>query len=267
MLSTLFLYLIFLLVIFLFQRKLIYFPETYTLDRQPELISTLNLHPWPDKESYRGFISQNELDQYKGTVLIFHGNAGSAKGRLYYIEALESLGYRVILAEYPGYGSRTGQPSESVFIEDGLQSALLGQASFDGPLFLWGESLGAGVVSGIVKTGKVKAKGIILMMPFDSLASVAQHHYWFFLGRWLTRDQFDNISNLEHFSGNTAVILAEEDEIIPKKNTLKLYESISGNKRLWEFAESGHNSLPVYPRSKWWGEVMDFVDSNGILQK
>jgi len=47
--------------------------------------------------------------------VIFHGNACSAKGRYYYIEALERLGYRVILAEYPGYGSRLKRPSEALF--------------------------------------------------------------------------------------------------------------------------------------------------------
>jgi len=174
---------------------------------------------------------------------------------------LEKLGYREILAEYPGYGARTGQPSESVFIEDSLQIAQLVQQSFDGPFFLWGESLGAGIVSGIVKAGKVKIDGIILMMPFDSLPSIAQHHYWFFLGKWLTRDKFDNIANLKNYSGNAAVILAEKDETIPTKNTLKLYDSITGKKQLWKFADSDHNSLPVYPSSSWWGEVMRYVDN------
>ena len=261
MFSILFLYLFFLLAIFLFQRKMIYFPETYSLARQPDLISPLYIKPWPSEENYRGFISHNEIAQAKGTILIFHGNAGSARGRLYFIEAMEQLGYRVILAEYPGYGSRTGQPSESVFIEDSLQTALLAQKSFSGPFFLWGESLGTGVVSGIVKTGKVKTKGIILMMPFDSLPSVAQHHYWFFLAKWLTRDKFNNIKNLKNYSGNTSVILAEKDEIIPPKNTLKLYNAIAGKKQLWKFAESGHNSLPIHHSSSWWKEVMMFVDN------
>lgn len=261
MLSVLFLYSLFLLLVFLFQRNLIYFPETYTQDQQSELTSQLKLKPWPDEQNYRGYISQNELTQAKGTVLVFHGNAGSARGRLYYINALERLGYRVILAEYPGYGSRMGQPSESVFIKDGLQTALLAQTSFGDPVFLWGESLGAGVVSGIVKTGEIKAKGIILMTPFDSLANVAQHHYWYFLGKWLIRDKFNNIINLKNYSGNTAVILAEDDEIIPKQNTLNLYESITGKKKLWAFPESGHNSLPIYPDSKWWSEVMKFAEN------
>ena len=261
MFSILFLYLLFLLAIFMFQRKMIYFPETYSSNRQAELSSPFNLKPWPSDENYRGFISHNELAQAKGTILIFHGNAGSARGRYYFIEALERLGYRVILAEYPGYGARTGQPSESVFVKDGLQTALLAQKSFGGPFFLWGESLGTGVVSGIVKTGKVKTNGIILMMPFDSLPSVAQHHYWFFLGKWLTRDKFNNITNLKNYSGNVAVILAERDEIIPTKNTLKLYNAITGKKQLWKFAESDHNSLPIHPSYSWWGEVMKFVDN------
>ena len=261
MFSILFLYLFFLITIFLFQRKMIYFPETYSLDRQTELISPFNLKPWPSGENYRGFISHNELAKTKGTILVFHGNAGSARGRLYYVDALEKLGYRVILAEYPGYGARTGQPSESVFIEDSLKTALLARQSFDGSFFLWGESIGAGVVSGIVKTGKVKTDGIILMLPFDSLPSIAQHHYWFFLGKWLARDKYDNIANLKDYSGNAAVILAEKDEIIPTKNTLKLYNSIAGEKQLWQIAESSHNSLPVHPSSAWWREVMAFVDN------
>lgn len=259
MISTLLMYSLLLVFVFLLQRKLIYFPETYTQDRQPELISQFNLKPWPE-ESYRGLISQNDLSKHKGTILVFHGNAGSARGRFYYIEALERLGYRVILAEYPGYGSRNGKPSEPALIEDGLKSALLAQEQFGDPLFLWGESIGSGIVSGIVKTEKIKTKGIVLMTPFDSMANVAQHHYWYFLAKWLIQDQFDNVTNLRNYSGNTAVILAEEDEIIPNRNTMKLYESISGKKKLWEFAEAGHNSLPIHPRSRWWEEVMNFVN-------
>jgi len=260
MLSLASLYLLFLLIIFLFQRKLIYFPETYSPDKQTKIISSFNLKPWPVPKNYRGFISQNTPTQSKGTVLIFHGNAGSARSRLYYIAALERLGYRVVLAEYPGYGARTGSPSESIFIKDGVRTARLTQQKFNGPLFLWGESIGAGVVSGIVKTGKVKVKGIILMTPFDSLTNVAQKHYWFFLAKWLIRDKFDNMANLKNYTGHTAVILAEQDTIIPKQNTLNLFNSIDGNKKLWKFPNAGHNSVPIHPDLLWWGEVMKFID-------
>ncbi|MDP7537801.1 MAG: alpha/beta hydrolase [Methylococcales bacterium] len=262
MLSLVFLYLIFLLFIFLFQRKLIYLPETFPSDCLGELTSPYNLKPWPVEQGYRGFINRNQLAQAKGTIVIFHGNAGSAKGRYYYIEALERLGYRVILAEYPGYGSRLKRPSEAILIEDGLQTTLLVQKQFEGPVFLWGESLGAGVVTGIIKTGKIKVKGIVLMTPFDNLANVAHHHFWFFWGKWLAIDKFNNIENLEKFSGTTAVILAQKDKIIPNQFTLNLYESIIGKKQIWKFADSGHNSVPVKPDSLWLSEVMKFISDN-----
>ena len=259
MLSLVFLYLVFLFVIVLFQRKLIYLPETFPSDCLAELTRPYNLKPWPVEKDYRGFITSNRLPQAKGTIVVFHGNAGSAKGRYYYIEALEQLGYRVILAEYPGYGSRLKRPSEAILIKDGLQTTLLVQEQFDEPVFLWGESLGAGVVTGIIKTGQIKVKGIVLMTPFDNLANVAHHHFWFFWGKWLTYDKFNNIENLENFSGTTAVILAQKDKIIPNRFTLNLYKSIVGKKQIWQFSEAGHNSVPVSPESLWWSEVMKFI--------
>ena len=48
----------------------------------------------------------------RGTAIVFHGNAGHAGHRAYYARALTPLGLRVILAEYPGYGPRAGQPGE-----------------------------------------------------------------------------------------------------------------------------------------------------------
>ena len=54
---------------------------------------------------------------------------------------------------------------------------------------------------------------------------------------------------------------AKKDEIIPPKNTLKLYNAIAGEKQLWEFSGSSHNSLPIYSSQTWWGEVMRFVDN------
>lgn len=53
-------------------------------------------------------------------MIVFHGNAGAAIDRSYYVDALTPLGYRVVLAEYPGYGGRSGQPREKVFVADAI---------------------------------------------------------------------------------------------------------------------------------------------------
>ena len=260
MLPLLFIYLAILLIIFLFQRKLIYFPDTTSLARQQTAAAQLNLKLWPSGVDYRGLITLAPPASPKGTVIVFHGNAGSAINRTYYIDALERLDYRVILAEYPGYGARKGTPSEQVFIQDGIATVRQALAEFGEPIFLWGESLGGGVVSGIVDSRQIPVPGIVLVSPFDSLSRIAGHHYWYFLGRWLTRDKFDNIRNLQDYSGRTAVIMAQQDTIVPNKNTLRLFNALKNPKKLWEFTKAGHNSLPLSPELTWWKEVIRFVD-------
>ncbi|MGR9114633.1 MAG: alpha/beta hydrolase [Gammaproteobacteria bacterium] len=260
MLSLLFTYSLFLLIIFLLQRKLIYFPDIRSIEDQKTLAAQFNLTLWPSDHDYRGLMAQPQPAVTQGTIIVFHGNAGSAVNRVYYADALGRLGYRVILAEYPGYGAREGNPSEHEFIADGMATTLQALAEFGGPVFLWGESIGGGVVTGIVNSRKIPASGIVLVSPFDSLPSIAGHHYWYLLGRWLTRDKFDNIRNLQEYSGKVAVIMASQDNIVPNKNTLYLFESLECPKKLWEFNEAGHNSLPLSPELAWWREVMSFVD-------
>ncbi len=265
MISTLLIYLLLLLIVFLCQRKMIYFPDTYSLAEQQQLADQADLKLWPSTDDYRGLVAKTATTTNKGTVIVFHGNAGSATDRTYYLDALEKLGYRVILAEYPGYAARKGSPSEQALIADGIQTAKQALNDFGGPVFLWGESLGGGVASGIVQSGQVPVKGLVLVTPFDSLADVAQHHYWFFLAKWLIKDKFDNIKNLKDYSGNTAMLLAEQDEIIPNKNSLKLFESLRQPKKLWSFKSANHNTLPLNQALPWWQAVMQFVSGqNGV---
>ncbi len=260
MLSILLTYLVLLLIIFVFQRKLIYFPAQYSIEHQQQLADQSNLELWPSTDNYLGLIAKASQSNSKGTVIVFHGNAGSALDRTYYLDALEKLGYRVILAEYPGYGARNGEPYERTLISNGIETVKRALNDFGGPVFLWGESLGSGVVGGIVQSGLAPVKGIVLVTPFNNMADVAQHHYWYFFAKWLISDKFDTIKNLQNYSGNTAVLAAGQDEIIPSQYSLKLFESLRHRKKLWTFKDAGHNTLPLQQGLSWWQEVMQFVD-------
>ena len=242
------------------QRKLIYLPEIYSPQVHQKLVSTAKLQYWPSANEYRALIKQQTDTQYHGTVLVFHGNAGSAVNRLHYFNALETNGYRIIIAEYPGYGSRPGKQSESLLIEDGVTPVQRVYQQFGGPLFLAGESLGAGVVSGIIAKQAVPIQGVILIAPFDNLPSVAQSHYWWVMAKWLTLDQFNNINNLKQYTGKIAVVMAEQDKIIPNKHTLKLFKAITSEKRLWKLEDSDHNDWPGSSNQQWWLQAMEFIE-------
>ncbi|MEE9344527.1 MAG: alpha/beta hydrolase [Methylococcales bacterium] len=253
-------YLLILLAVFLLQRKMMYFPTRFTQEQHEELITDLNLQSWPSPTNLHGIMSRTPVTDAKGTVLVFHGNAGAALHRTYYIDALQNLGYRVIIAEYPGYGIRSGKPSEAVLIKDGIATAKMALQAFKEPLFLCGESLGTGIVAGIVASLEVPVKGLLLITPFDAMNKVAQHHYWYFLAQWLLMDKFDNVPKLRNFQGNIAMLLAEQDEVIPNRRTMVLFDALPEQKKLWRFENSNHNSLPLEHWRMWWQEVMKYID-------
>jgi len=252
-------YVIFLSAIFIFQRKLLYLPEKFQL---PETLALEEgLLYWPRSKNFRGFIGRPEPVEAKGTVIVFHGNAGAAYHRSFYVKALAAQNLRVILAEYPGYGGRAGKPGEDVLVRDAIETLRLAYREYGAPLFVWGESLGAGVACSAVSKTSIPVEGLVLFLPWDSLPDLAQTHYWYLPARWMVLDRYNNVDNLRSFAGKVAVILAEDDEVIPVQHGKRLYDSITTKKKLWLFKGARHNDMPVGAGLAWWEEVVEFISS------
>ena len=253
-------YLIVVAAMGLLQDYFIYYPDKSNPETTAQLARNNNWRVWPDGiDTYRGFVSAGESENPRGTILVFHGNAGNAVHRSYYAMALNRIGYRVLLAEYPGYGARPGKVGEESFTADAVETVRLAMKEFGRPIFLLGESLGCGVVCAAVAKSNVPIEGVALITPWDTLPNLAQDKYWFLPARWIVKDQYDNVANLTNYPGPVAVIMAEQDEIIPNRLTRRLYEMLPGSKRLWAFPGAGHNSWPSGSQEPWWGEMMTFL--------
>jgi uncharacterized protein len=245
----------------LFQDHLISLPQTLSADAVESRAAALGLVPWPAGQAdVRGFLADAPATGTKGTVIVFHGNAGTALGRAYYVDSLTRLGYRVILAEYPGYGVRPGKPSEQAIVSDAAHTVRIASRTYGPPLFLVGESLGAGVVAAAAAQNDLDIQGLVLITPWDTLPNMAQSAYWFLPARWLIRDRYDSLQNLKLYRGRTAVVLAAEDEIVPTRLTQNLYQSLTQEKRLWTLPGAGHNDWPALVANDFWTQVMGFLN-------
>ena len=258
-------YLLLVGLVFLVQKRLLYFPvpAAPAIAAIP-LGSGLTLEPWPAGGAvFRGYASAGwPVDApLRGTVVVFHGNAGSARDRVYYGLALEARGYRVVLAEYPGYGGRAGELSEAALIQDGRETARQALAAFGGPLLVWGESLGAAVAAGVAADATLPVAGVALITPWDRLTDLAQTLYWYLPVCWLLRDRYDSIAYLRDYRGKAAVLVAERDEIIPARHSQNLYDALPEPKQRWIFADAGHNRWPVDPRDPWWDAVLQWLET------
>ena len=290
--SILIIYLSLTVILFFTQRKLLYFPTTNSPSEQ--FLKTEGLQYWQIKDNdYYGFISLEPksnskgqpfpalkrssdpadvpsakeraamrglwLTAFRGTIIVFHGNANLAHNLYYNSRALTARGYRVLLAEYPGYGKRKGKPSEEALISSARKIVKSIHTEYGEPIYLWGESLGSGVVAATVADSSLPVAGIVLITPWDTLSNLARYIYWYFPVRWILLDKFDNLENLKYFKGKVAILIAEKDEVVPPHFGLNLYQSIENDKKLWTFKNAGHNNFPIDSNEAWWQEVLDFI--------
>ena len=245
------------------QDKLLYHPGTEKLPELLQYAATLGLSPWPAAGAYRGWMPSKQPDSPRGTIIVFHGNGGLALHRDYYADALAARGYRVLLAEYPVYGDRPGAVGETAFVADAVQTLALVQHEFGPPVYVYGESLGAGVAAAAVAQSTVPVAGMAMITPWATLPEIAQDVFWYLPARWLVRDRYDNIANLNRWGGPVAVVIAARDEIIPARHGQHLFDALITPKRRWVFELGSHNNWPIEADAPWWDEVLLFLQSGG----
>ncbi len=241
------------------QNRYLYFPSAERPSLQ--MLEHENMKLWQATASdYRGLIAVHEAPAPNGTIVLFHGNGGTALDRSFYLKPFMELGFRVILAEYPQYGGRPGKVGEKPFVADGLETVNLAYKQYGEPLYLLGESLGCGVAAAIVKQTSVPVAGIILITPWDTLASVAKSIFPFLPVKLVLTDKYDSIANLKSFKKKISIIGAERDEILPIRHAINLYNSIpEGKKRMWIIKGAGHNDWPFHMDASLFKEMTDFV--------
>lgn len=242
----------------LFQDRLLYFPDNPPLAALLADARRDSLAPWPGADDYRGLLRE-PAGPARGSVVLFHGNAGHAGHRAWYADELTRLGLRVILAEYPGYGSRPGKLGEDSLVADAARIVALARQRFAGPLLLAGESLGAGVAAAVLARSSARIDGLLLITPWDTLENAARHHYpWAPVG-WLLRDRYDNVGNLAGYRGRVLVAVAERDSIVPARYGKALHEALPQPGRLVVIPGADHNDWPDRIDAAWWRGAVDFL--------
>jgi pimeloyl-ACP methyl ester carboxylesterase len=243
------------------QRQMIYHPTVVGERALLEEADRLGLQSWRDENGdLIGWRSAKESDGDQ-RMLVFHGNAGFALHREYFVEGFRALGdeWEVFLFEYPGYGARPGSPSEEA-IKSSANRALKLLLSRDArPIYLVGESLGSGVASHLAAAFPEQVAGLLLVTPFSSLSDVAAHHFKLLPVRTLLSERYDSMEELSHYRGPVAFLLAGQDEVVPKALGQQLHDHYKGPKWLRVIPGAGHNSLPLSPTAVWWGEVSAFL--------
>jgi pimeloyl-ACP methyl ester carboxylesterase len=246
------------------QRSMIYYPSRNAPETLAREATAQGFEPWKNSTGetigYR-HLAPSDDPRPPLAILISQGNAGYALHRTDYADILHTAApdraVSIYILEYPGYGARLGTPSQSNFLA--AASEAIADIPANLPLILLGESIGTGVAAATAAANPDRITGLLLLTPFDSLANVAQHHYPLLPIRWIMRDQYPSENWLKNYQGPLAIILAEDDTIVPAKFGQKLHDTYEGPKLLILANQANHNDLLHTLPPSAWREALQFL--------
>jgi pimeloyl-ACP methyl ester carboxylesterase len=242
------------------QRKLLYFPTKIPADAVIQAGAEHGFLPWKNPSGQIIGWKIPASGTATGSVLIVHGNAGSAIGRDYLAQPIhDAEPVDVFVLEYPGYGAREGSPSKASFIAAAEEAFQLMPAGL--PKYIVSESIGTGVACELAKNHPQEVAGMALLAPYHNLASVAQRHIWFLPTYFLLLDRFNPEECLKSYHGPVKFVVAGSDEVVGPASGLRLYDSYGGIKDLQVFAGAHHNDIESQPPG-WWEQVFLFWRQN-----
>jgi fermentation-respiration switch protein FrsA (DUF1100 family) len=196
----------------------------------------------------------------RGTVLMFHGNAGNISHRLDYLLMFGRLGYSTLIVDYRGYGNSTGSPSEEGTYRDALAAwrhltEKRGVRSAD--IVIFGESLGGAIASWLAARHTPRA--LVLASTFTSVTDLGAQVYWLLPVRLLSRFRYDNLANLKAIRSPVLIAHSRDDDIVPFAHGQKLFAAASEPKQFLE-TRGGHNEGFIYVHEEWVRTLAVFLE-------
>ncbi len=256
-------YALVLLLVFLFQPRLVYFPQV-----ERELATTPRSAGLEFEEVWLQTADGEKLHAWwtpvakpRGAVLILHGNAGNISHRLEYLAMFNRLGYATLIVDYRGYGRSSGAPSEAGTYRDAeaawrhlLETRRLGPQD----IVVFGESLGGGVASWLA--AKYPPRALILASTFTSVPDLGARVYPWLPVRWLARIEYNNRERIGQIAAPVLIAHSTQDDIIPFAHGEALFAAAREPKQFLVLS-GGHNDGFLFSRGEWIAAVGAFLQS------
>lgn len=230
--------------LFLLQRSLIYFPPSQAAI-QATKVTTLTIPG--------ALVKVSERPRTGSKALIYLG--GNAEDVNFSLPQLDAAfpDHALYLLHYRGYSGSSGKPTEAALMDDAL--LLFDRvAAAHSEIVLIGRSLGTGIAVQVASRRQLHK--LVLVTPYDSLASLAAGQFPYFPVRWLLRDRYDSVRYAPQITAPTLIVAAEHDEVIPAHSTARLLAHFAKGVATHKvIAGTGHNTVsdsPAYTQALAW---------------
>ena len=243
-----------LLVLWLAQRSLIYFPHGRVpapadVGLRSVALASFTTDDGVELEAW--FVPAGEPSADR-TIVVFNGNAGNRAHRATLAASLAARGFATLLVDYRGYGGNPGLPSERGLYRDARAAlkylASRGDVNMSRVVY-FGESLGAAVA--VELATEFQPSALILRSPFSSLTAIGAHHYPPLPVRWLLRDRYPSIDRIGRLTCPVLVIAGTDDRVVPLADTQLLFDAARDPKEMLVIDDVDHNDEALM-----WGPIV-----------
>ena len=236
-------------LMYVFQRTLMYFPDTARTSPAQAGLSQAEEVTLTSSDGERLIAWHVAPRANKPVVLYFQGNGGASNLRVGRFSWLTADGTGLLALSYRGYGGSTGKPSEEGLIRDARAAYDFARARYPAKrIVLFGESLGSAVAIALAAECEIGA--LILDAPFTSMVDIGAAAYPFAPVRWLIKDTFHSDERIVRVSAPLLVLHGERDSIIPISFSEKLFAVAREPKRMVRFPDGGHLDLDDHGAEK-----------------
>ena len=145
----------------------------------------------------------------KPILLVFHGNASSARGVLKYMRHITDAGFGVISTEWRGYSQNPGKPTQKgVAMDADAFYQYAKSIAGDRKIIVFGHSLGGAVALDLALRNKLDM--VVTYGTFYNVDAFVP-----FYGKMLIADPFDNAKAVTKLDEPYVLVHGLEDETIP----------------------------------------------------
>lgn len=232
--------------LFLFQEKLIFFPQKLDKSYQfgfEQNFEEINIKTG-DRKLLNGLLFKS--DSSKGLIFYLHGNAGSLSSWGEVAKTYTRLHYDVFMPDYRGYGKSEGSISSQRQLFSDVQNAYdeMLKVYRESKIIVLGYSIGTGLAAKLASTNNPKL--LILQAPYYSMADMMQHLFPF-IPKLMLKYRLETNMYLKDCKMPIVIFHGDQDEVIYYGSSLKLKEQFKKQDTLITLTGQGHNGMTNNP--------------------
>jgi fermentation-respiration switch protein FrsA (DUF1100 family) len=236
--------------VYFMQKKLIFLPTKLAADYEYQFSEPFEELFLEAEDGARLNAVHFKIENPKGLILYFHGNAGDLSRWGKIASELINYHYDVLIMDYRSYGKSTGDVSEQKLFDDATLFYKYALKSYsEDNIIVYGRSLGTAVATFVAS--KNNPKKLILETPFYNLEEIAKKRFPFLPVKYLLKYHFLSNNYIEAVRCPVIIFHGTKDNIVPYNSGKNLSGLVPKDRLTFVSIEGGeHNDLVNFKEYK-----------------